>query len=185
MNLENAQISSQGFLLSGLAAAMIDAAFVWFLARRVTMERFRQIKWPLAASAAIFWGVFSVILVRVFWDSYYRYFFPDWAQAGGILLYVPLVYGTLTMFFHWLTLRFPGNPILNFSLLAGLESLLEHFWGMAAFKILEIPLLRSASPASMLAFAFPEYILYWCVVICLALIFQDGWRWFAARQGDL
>jgi apolipoprotein N-acyltransferase len=34
----------------------------------------------------------------------------------------------------------------------------------------------------MLAFAFPEYIFYWCIVISTAALCQMGWRWQRGRR---
>ncbi len=157
--------------------ALLDAALLLLLTWRIKPVRFIELKWPLAAAAALFWGGFAFFLVQVFWESYYRYFYPPWFHSGGILLLVALVFGLLALAFHWLALRLPGNPIVTFCLLCGLESLLEHLWGIWGLRITAVPILQAASPAAMLAFAFPEYILYWCVVILLAAASQSFWRW--------
>jgi hypothetical protein len=173
------KVLTDQFWIDSAIAAIVDAAFIVFLAWRIKPARFRELKWMLAGTAAVFWSIFGIVLVSAFWETYYQYFYPGWMRSGGILLFVPILFGILALVFHWLSLRIPGNPILNFCLLAGLESLLEHLVGIYGLKILEIPMLREASPASILTFSFPEYIFYWCIVISIAALLQDGWRWIS------
>lgn len=179
---ENFKLLSAQFWLGGVLLGVVDVAFVALLTWRVKPARFRELKWTLAGTAAVFWGIFTSAVVWVFWDIYYRYFLPGWLRSGGLLLFVPILFGVFALAFHGLALRGPGNPIVTFGLLGGLESWLEHLWGIYGLKILDIPFLQEASPASILAFAFPEYILYWCIVIGLAVLFQRGWRWWSDRR---
>jgi hypothetical protein len=178
MDLESSQLTSEAMWRSTLFITLIDAIVVTILARRINRSRFRQLKWPIVITAAIFWSVVGVVLYQVFWDDYYRYFASSWLHDGGVLVITIPMGAGLALLFHWLALRLPGNPIVSFCLLGGLKGLLEHLWGIYSLKILSIPLLQGVSPASILAFAFPEYIVYWCVVISLALLFQNGWRWW-------
>lgn len=173
----NLILSSELFYRSALVIALLDGALILLLAWRIKPARFQALKWPLAGSAALIWSLFGVVLVRVFWDSYYRYFYPAGLRSGGILLFVPLAYGLLALIYHALAIRLPGNPILVFCLLGGFGSILEHVWGFNGLGVLEVPMLQEASPISILVFAFPEYILYWCVVIGLAALAQGAWRW--------
>jgi hypothetical protein len=174
-------LSGQLWMDSGIIA-LVDVAFVLLLIWRIKPSRFRELKWTLVVTAAAFWSIFGIVLVSAFWDTYYQYFFPTWFHSGGVLIFVPILYGLFALAFYWLALRIPGNPILNFCFLAGLESVLEHLWGIYGLKILEIPLLQEASPASMLTFSFPEYIFYWCIVISIAVLIQNGWRCWISRQ---
>ncbi len=176
MPLENVQVSSSDFWISAIAALLIDLILLRLLTWKISPPRFRELRWSLVVVAAFLWSLFAVLLVAVFWDAYYRYFYPGWFRSGGVLVFVPLCFGTLAFVFHWVAIRTPGNPILMFCLLGGAESLAEHVWGIYGFRILDVPLLRSASPVSVLAFSFPEYILYWCVVIGIAALTQNAWR---------
>ena len=179
----NIKVLSEQLWMDSVIIAIIDIVFVLLLAWRIKPSRFRELKWTLVGTAAIFWSIFGIVLVSVFWVTYYQFFFPSWFRYGGILIFVPILYGFFALAFYWLALRVPGNPILNFCLLAGLESVLEHLWGIYGLKILEIPLLREASPAPILTFSFPEYIFYWCIVISIAVIIQNGLRWWKQRTG--
>ncbi|MBN1538424.1 MAG: hypothetical protein JW908_16940 [Anaerolineales bacterium] len=125
------------------------------------------------ASAAISWGIFSIVLVSVFWESYYQYFYPSWLRSVWLLVFVPILYGALAMVFHWLALHIPGNPIFNFCVLVGIEAVLEHTWGIYGLHILKIPLLQDVNLASILVFSVPEYIFYWCIVITIAILIYN------------
>ena len=183
MTFENLAITSETFWTSAALFAAIDVAFILVLTWRVKPPRFRELKWLLVGTAAFLWSAFSLVLVEEFWDSYYQHFYPGWFRSGGIYFLVPLLYGLFALAFHWLALRLPGNPIVAFSLLGGAESVLEHIWGVFGFRILDVPALQEASPISILVFSFPEYILYWCVVISLAVLLQTGWRMVKRKPG--
>ncbi len=178
MSFEGLQVSPEQMWISVLFLTLLDVAFIWLLNRRIKPTRFRDLKWALVITSAVFWGAFALVLVQVFWDTYYQYFFPFWYRTGGILLYAPSLYAFFALAFHWLAGRLPGNPIVTFCLLSGIESLIEHLWGVYGLGILDIPLLQEVSLTSIVFLAIPEYIFYWCSVISLAMILQNGWRWF-------
>jgi hypothetical protein len=68
--------------------------------------------------------------------------------------------------------------VVNFCLLGGVESVLEHLVGIYGLGILDkVPLLRGVSSASALVFAFFEYIFYWGVVLGIAVLLGRGWQW--------
>jgi hypothetical protein len=135
-------------------------------------------KWALVGTGAAAWAGFSMLLVQIFWDEYYCYLFPPAFRSGGLLLFVPLTYGLIAWLLHWLSLRMPGHPLLAFSLLAGVESLVEHSWGFYGMKALDIPALQDASPVSILAFAVPEYIFYWLLMVGLSAFLHGLWGRF-------
>jgi len=183
MPLQTLKVLSEQLWVDALIMVLIDTALIVFLTWRIKRHRFRELRWILVGTASIFWSVFGLLLVSIFWDTYYQYFYPGWLRSGGILLFMPILYGGLAFVFHWLSLRLPGNPILSFCLLGGLHSVLEHLWGIYGLKILEIPMLQGVDPTPILAFAFPEYIFYWSIVISFAVLFQNGWRWWIWRRG--
>ena len=175
MDLEAVRVSSAQFWGSAIVTGLIVLGLVALLLWRIKPSHFRQLRWALVVSAAVFWSAFSLILVRIFWDSYYEYLYPPWFGAGGILVFVPLLYGLFAFSFHWLALRLPGHPLISFCILCGIESVLEHVGGIYGMNITQLPVLQEASPASILAFSFPEYILYWCIVIAIAATAHSLW----------
>jgi hypothetical protein len=163
-------------LQKALVLAFIDLGLVLFLVWRIQPARFRQITWALAGASAIFWGIFATILLWGFWDWYYSYFYPDWSRWLAPLA-TPLLYAAVGLALRWLAIRLPGNPVVNFCLLGGLESIPEHVWGIYRLGILDrVPLLQGISPISIFIFAVFEYILYWSIVLGIAILLRHGWE---------
>jgi hypothetical protein len=178
MALGNTQLTSELLWQDALFITVIDVLIIRIFLWRINRERFRQLRRPLVITAAIFWGGFAFILYDAFWDTYYHYFASGWLHNGGSIILGIFVGVVWTFIFHWAACRLPGKPLISFYLLIGLGSVLDHIWGFYGFRILAIPLFRGVSPASMLAFAFPEYIFYWCIVILLTLLVQNSQKWW-------
>jgi hypothetical protein len=189
MTLPDIKIASETFWLCAFVTALIGVGLVLFLARRIPPARFRQLHGPIVLAAAVFWVSYGLLLFDLAWESYYAKFLPDPADRSlARSLLELLVYPPIGLLLWWLALRLPGNPTVNFCLLGGLQSVPEHLWGIYGLAMLEhVPFLQEASPVSVLAFAVPEYILYWGSVLSLALLLQGGWqryrKWMAAQAG--
>ena len=165
------------FWTSAVLVAALDVVLMSGLVWRIPRARFRGLKWPLAATAALLWGAFGAVLMWRFWDVYYAYFYPGWVR--WLAPVYSLFYAGLALLFWWLALKLPGPPALSFPLLGGLESLWEHGWGIYVVGLLDkVPMLQGESPIAVLAFAVPEYVLYWGLVLCVAALVGWGWeRW--------
>lgn len=177
MDLSRVELTSQLFWQDALIITVVDLLIIGLILRRMSRERFRQLRWPLVMTAAVFWAVFAYTLYGIFWNSYYRYFGSNWLHHGGSIVLGTMLGLVMTLTAHWAACRLRGNPLVNFFLFIGLGSILEHLWGFYGLRILEIPMLRSASPISILAFAFSEYIFYWCLVMVVTLFLQSIWKW--------
>ena len=170
--------------------AVLIRTFVWalialgvcaLLLRYIPPPRFRQFKWTLAGAAAIFWSILASILLWGFWESYYRYFFSDWQR--WIAPFAGIEYAIVALGLKWLAQRLPGNPVLNFCLLGGLESVPEHLYGVYVLRILDLaPILQGISVPFIFCFAFFEYILYWSLVLVIAEILRRAWDWRMSRR---
>lgn len=180
MNLVDIHLTSADFWLSALVTALIAAAVIFILTRLISRKRFARLRWAFVAAAVIFWSVLGTVLIQLTWESYYQSFASSWMQNGGnLIVTIPMSAG-LALVFHWIALRLPWHPVLSVCLLGGVESILEHLLGIFSWKILEIPMLQGVDPLSVLAFAFPEYMVYWGVIVTLAGIF--GWGWWRLRR---
>ncbi len=149
-----------------LLLTLVDLGLGVFVLKHIPRVRFGPLKLALVAAAALFWGIFATILRWSFWESYYRYFAPDWTLWAAPL--AALFYAAVALVLAWLAARLPGNPGLNFCLLGGLESVPEHLWGIYGAGILRVPILQGINPSLLLVFAFFEYVLYWSVVLVIA-----------------
>jgi hypothetical protein len=173
---DSLRLTSATFWQSALFSALIAAAGVFVLARLIDRASFRRLKWPVVISSVIFWSALGTLLIQLTWESYYQRFAPAWMHNGGSLIITIPLAAAQALVFHWAALRLPLHPVAGFCLLGGLEALLEHLWGIYGWKIMEIPMLQGVDPLSVLAFAFPEYMLYWCAVIAAAALFHRGWQ---------
>jgi hypothetical protein len=179
MTLPDIQIPSEVFWLCALVTVLIDVGLVLFLARRIRPDRYRRLPWAVVLAATVFWVSYGLLLFALVWESYYAKFLPnpvDRSLARSLLEL--LIYPPIGFLLWWLAQRLPGNPAVSFCLLGGLQALPEHLWGFYGLGMLEqVPFLQEASPASVLAFAVSEYVLYWGSVLSLTLALQSGWQW--------
>jgi hypothetical protein len=163
---------------------VIAAAGIFILTRLISRERFARLRWAFVAAAVIFWSILGTVLIQLTWESYYQSFASSGMQNGGnLIVTIPMSAG-LALLFHWIALRLPWHPILSVCLLGGVESIIEHLVGIFAWRILEIPMLQGVDPLSVLAFAFPDYMLYWCVVVALGGLLGWGWGRLARRERE-
>jgi hypothetical protein len=185
MTLPDIKITSETFWLCALVTAFIDVGLVLFLARRIRPERYRRLHWAVVLAAAVFWVSYGLLLFAMAWESYYAKFLPNPADRSLTRsLLELLIYPPIGLVLWWLALRLPGNPTVNFCLMGGLQAVPEHLWGIYGLGMLEqVPFLQEASPASVVAFAVPEYVLYWGSVLSLAMLIQHGWQRFRRRPG--
>jgi hypothetical protein len=152
-----------------LFAILLAAALIALVGWRAKAERFRALSWAaVGLASALFWGLLAIGLRLYFWETYYSYFTPAWSRWLAPLAAV--LYFFIGLLLRWIALHLPGNPAITFLLLGGLESIPEHALGIYRFHILDIPLLEGSPPLSIFLFAFFEYIVYWSIVLGLALL---------------
>lgn len=161
-------------------AIAISLATTGLLVWRLKAAGFRALSWQaLGIAAGVFWGALAWLLIAFSWDFYYQFFAPAWYRWGAPLEAV-FLYAALGLFLRWAAGKLPGNPVLWFCLLGGLESIPEHAIGIFRFGILEIPALQGSSPGSIFLFAFFEYTVYWGIVLGLAAVLD---RWLRVKDG--
>jgi len=159
-----------------LILAVVDLGLILFLARRVRSLSFRRLTWEVVVASALFWSIFATLLLWYFWELYYRHFYPGWARWVAPM--AGLTYAFVGFCLWYVSQRLPGNPAVNFCLLGGLESVPEHLWGIYGLGIMDrVPGLGDFSPASILVFAVFEYILYWGIVLSVALLLHHRRQW--------
>jgi hypothetical protein len=178
MELPNIKMTSEMLWVTALVTALIDVGVILFLARRIQRPRFRQLHWPVALAAGIFWVSYGLTLLVLGWESFYAKFLPNPTNRSFARSMVELLpYPIIGLVLWWLSVRLPGNPAVNFCLLGGAQSLPEHLWGIYRLGMMDkVPFLQEASVTSVLAFAVPEYILYWGSILCIAMLIQSSQR---------
>jgi hypothetical protein len=183
---QDLQLTSGAYWLSAAVSAALAVVFVAWLARRVRPERFQRLRWSIVLAAALFWMTYGLLLFCLTWESFYARFLPDPSHRSlsrAVLELLP--YPTIGLALWWLALRLPGRPAVTFCLLGGLEALPEHLWGIYRLGMLErVPFLEGVSAVSVLAFAVPEYVLYWGTVLSLALLLEEVWGRLWSRGGS-
>ena len=155
--------------------AILDVGLVPLLAWRITPLKLRQLKWPLVGTTGLFWGVLWAWVLQNFWESVYIYIFPGWMRG-----LIPFAYGLLFagvgLAMWWLSLRLPGHPVVNFCLLGGLWGMITHVWAVFMGIVDKPPMLQGAAATAAVVIAAFEFMFYWCVILCIALILWQGWQ---------
>ncbi len=149
-----------------LIALVLVGLLVW----RMKPGQFRLLSWQaIGAGSALFWSVLAGLLMWFAWDFYYSNYAPSWDRIVGPLAALVL-YFLVGLLLRWVALHLPGNPVVTFCVLGGLESVPEHAVAIYRFHILQIPLLQDTTAASIFIFAFFEYVVYWSLALCVAII---------------
>ena len=166
--MPEARATTELFLKASLFTAVVDAVLLALVAR-VRPEKWRRLKWPLGASAAVVYAlIWGVVASALYWDEVYRHVFPS-----DLRPWLPLIYGIgfglLAVVFWSLSVRASRWPAVWFCLLGGLVSIPGHAWGMSR-GLMRVPLLSQASPAAALLFGFFEFIVYFSAIVGLSLV---------------
>jgi hypothetical protein len=150
--------------------AVIVLIVLPFVVRLVPRQRFSEMRRKIFIWSFIYWCCLWLALgAIVFWESVYGYFFPSWARW-----LVPPVYGfgfaVVSWLMWWLASRVKFSPALAFVLLGSLLGPITHT--IAVFRGLmdKPPMLQGASPIAAIIVSWPEFALYWCIILLLASI---------------
>jgi hypothetical protein len=160
------------FWWGALIVALVDAAWMALLARRVKAGVFPGLKRWLVLVAALFWAGLWWWVLTNFWDIVYGYFFP--AELRG---WLPLLYGLLFAAIAWLLWLIAVRtrfPVAVFCLLGALTGALTHLWAVYRGILIHPPMLQGLNPFPVLLFATAEFGFYWCLILSLASLLK-GW----------
>lgn len=162
-------ITTEMLYRGALFFALVDAVFIPILAWRIKEIKFRELQWPMVIAASLVWfGIWSWAIGN-FWEEVYSYVFPAWAQTW--IPWIAFVVAGLVALGLWsLTIRTRWNVILTFCLMGGVIGSLTHIWAVYRGIVTKPPMLQGASPLGAVVFVFFEYILYWCVILTIAMI---------------
>jgi hypothetical protein len=165
-------ITSNFYWISALIAALIDIPLVWYTRNKFKLgEHIHRYKGYIIVASGIFWASLTTFLIIVAGDFYYSHFLEVSTSGQRFLMVIEstALYSLLAWLFYSIALKTSFDLVWNFVVLGGLESLIEHMWGIYRLGILErVILFRDISAESVLAFSIPEYISYWCTALLLA-----------------
>ena len=170
------KVTSEVLWRGTLIFALIDLGFVPLLAWRIKETRFRQLKWALVGTTAIFWSLLWAWVLDWGWDSVYSYVFPDWIRAWLPLLQ-GLHFAVVGLVFWWSALRLARNPVAGFCLFGGLWGMVTHVWAVYRGIVDKPPMLQEASPVAAVVIAMFEFMFYWCIILSVAWLLWRGWQW--------
>jgi len=150
-----------------LVFALLDAVCIPLLFWRIKEETFRRMKWHLVITAALVWfGIWSWAIGN-FWETFYTYVFPTWAE-----LWIPRIAfvgaGMVALGLWALSIHLRRKVILTFCLIGGFIGILTHVWAVYRGAVSKPPMIQGASPLAAVVIAFFEYIFYWCVILTVA-----------------
>ena len=164
------KVTTQILWKAALIFALIDIVFVFILRRRIRFEAFRQFKWTLVLTSGIFWCLLlGIVMSWIFWEPVYHYVFPHWARW-----LIPPVYGlffaVIGLFFWWIAMRFPRDPVLAWCLMGGLWGMITHIWAIYRGILDKPPMLQGASPVATVIMPIFEFIFYYCMILILTAL---------------
>lgn len=172
IRLADTKVTSEILWRGAFIFALVDIVFVTVLVRLIKPARFRQIKWTLAVTMAIFFtAVWGILASYYFWEPVYHYFFPEWARWLVPPVY-GLLFGAVGFAFWWLALRLPGNAVISFCLLGGSWGMITHMWAIHRGLLQKPPMLQGASPVAAVIIAIFEFIFYWCFSLSIAFLMR-------------
>lgn len=172
------KITTEILYKGALLFALIDAAYVPVLVRRINEETFRRLKGSLVIVAALVWfGIWSWAIGN-YWESVYSYVFPDWAQTWAPWIAF-VIAGIVALGLWGMALLFKGNVVLLYCLFGGLIGSLTHVRAIQLGIVTKPPTLQGASPLAAVVIAFFEFMFYWCTILVIATVMdwlQLKWR---------
>ncbi len=161
--MDTPHLTSDLLWRSAWITALIDTPLVLLVARFVSADLFRRLKWYLVVTAFVFYAALWASVASVtYWDAVYQAVFPSWSR-WLLPLGAGLLNGSVALLFWRLGTLARRLQAVWFVLLGGLWSLVGHAVGISR-GLMSVPILAEASIASALVFGIFEFIFYWSAI---------------------
>jgi hypothetical protein len=147
--------------------SLITGGLLPLLARWVPRERFATLRTHLAGATFAVWFAIWSVMVIVFWDGVYAFFFPAWSRWLLPLVMAP-GFAATSMVLWRLARRARRRSVLVFVLLGACLGPLTHAWAVFRGLVSKPPLLHGASRLAAIAVSLPEFALYFAAIVGLA-----------------
>jgi len=153
--------------------AVLDLVLAW-LARRITRDQVRELRWRLAMAGGIFFLLVWTSVLLWGWDWFYAYIFPPWARYALPPIF-GLGYGLVAYGMVWLSLKLKGSPAVTWCILGGIEGLLSHIYAIYSLGAAsKPPIMQGTDPFAVLVFAIFEKAFYWSLILLFT--------WFVSKK---
>jgi hypothetical protein len=176
--------TSNLFWMAALFLLICDSAIILVVTRVIKPPRFFQIQWEIVLATAIFFSGLWAFVLNWGWGWFYSYIFPPWITTLAPMF--GLAYAVIGFAIYRLAKYLPGNPVINYSALGGIEGLITHLWVIFGIGVItKVPMLQGVNPASILVFAIFEKVFYWNIILLMALVFHIIWQKLANTIREL
>jgi len=167
MDMGNVHVTTGLLWRSTVLFLIIAAIVVASAVRFVSPARFRLLRTYAVASTFAVWFCIWSAMSLLFWDSVYAHVFPAWARW---FLPFPMGIGFAAAgLLVWHLARRAGDRcVFVFVFLGGLLGPLTHAWAVFRGIVAKPPPLLAASPLAAIAVSWPEFTIYFAVIISLA-----------------
>jgi hypothetical protein len=177
----DARITTEILWKGALLFALLDLPFVAILVWRIRPSLFIHIKWELIIVTALFWWSLWYIVIRNFWETVYRYVFPDWAH-WYLPFFQAILAALVALAVWWVARHSRTYPVLAYLLLGGLWGAISHLWAVHLGIVTKPPMLQGAQPFAAVVIAFFEFVFYWCIIMTAAALLHSLHQWLNSRQ---
>ena len=169
MTLELERPVTDATLWSGAALlVVIDAALLPLVHRLVPTSRFKRLRILVPLVSFAFWTAIWLWAMTTFWRTVYSFVFPSalrWLLPPAFGLFYALAAAVLFR----LAARLDRYAAVGFVLFGAVLGPVTHVFAVWRGIVTRPPLMSGASPAAAVAVSFPEFGLYWSVILLAAL----------------
>lgn len=153
---------TSALLLSFVAAAAVAAANL-----AVPRSRFCLLRAQIVWAAFLVWMGIWTAMSALFWHDVYGFFFPEWLRWPLPLLMGAGFAAASAGFWHAAVLARRASVLL-FVLMGAALGPLTHVWAVFRGIVSKPPMLQGASPLAAVVVSFPEFAIYFSVIVFLA-----------------
>lgn len=178
--LPEVKITNEIILRGLLLFAALDLILVTLLAWGIKPTIFIQLRNKIIITTAAFWGVLWFLVLRSYWETVYRYLFPEWLRWPLPIFQAALTASVASLAWR-LSWKTKQNPIVVYCLLGGLWGILTHIWAVKMGVVDKPPLLQGAAPLAAIGIAFFEFMFYWCVILLISIAWHYAGRFTTVR----
>jgi hypothetical protein len=172
VNSGQAEVVTTRTLWAGtILFAAIVAALVPALLRLIPRHRFLSLKAHVVILSGLFWAGLWLAVVTAYWQAVYGLFFPSWSR-WLLPPFFGVLYGAAAWCLWFVASRSRVHPVIAFVGFGAALGPITHVWAVSRGLVEKAPMLRAASPVMAVVISVPEFGLYWCLILLLAVLIR-------------